>query len=630
MVETAMVLDRVRELVAGGQVGEALRIMQQGVREHPGDAALLESLAELYLKTMQPKQALRTAALARQGGVATHAIAIREGEAYLQLKSPQQAADAFQSVIREDEHSPRAWVGLGQCLLQTRELERATDCFAAALKADPDNVLAMHALAQCWSRQRRFRKAEALYQKLLERDPDNLQYRLHYADMLGQAGRNFEARRMAEPLLETPLATPAREVMIPLLLHDAEPAEAERLCRKGLREKPSDLRLKLWLGRALHLAGNREEAEKILSAVCRNPEAPPVAWSYLLSARKDGLSVEEVTRARAAIKRFQAPLRRALMHFALAEHFQHQQDYDAEFAEIVAGNRERLAVTDYNGTAEWSHARTVMDVFDRGRIDELSARGMPGQRPVFILTLPRSGSTLIEAMLGSHSAMTALGETTYLNGLLLDEQQHLGVDSDGLLRHLGDETIERLAPALADALRERAGGGETRIVEKGVSNYFVAGLLKCLFPDALFVELRRNVLDVCVGCYRQNFANQDFSLTLEGCADTYARYDALMTHWKSVMPESIHTVRYEDLVADAEGELRGVLEFIDEPWEDACLEYHKSEQAVATVSLNQVREKLFTRGIGRWRRYEAHLGPLFEALDSHGIAYQRGSDAGAS
>ena len=257
-----------------------------------------------------------------------------------------------------------------------------------------------------------------------------------------------------------------------------------------------------------------------------------------------------------------------------------------------------------------------IEVFTGEFLDAKSGHGDPDSAPIFIVGLPRSGSTLIEQILASHSMVDGTHELRDL-GMVVKSDPRLGrfnprypkslADLDpARLRHLGAEYIRRT---------RRYRGDRPFFTDKNPNNFSHVGLLHLILPNAKIIDARRHPLDSCLGSYKQLFAQgQPFSYDLVELGEYYLEYDRLMKHWHQVLPGNVLDVHYEQVVADVEGQVRRILDHCGLPWDDACLRFHETERAVKSASSEQVRQPIYSTSVNTWRHYERHLAPLIEVL----------------
>ncbi|MCH7487379.1 MAG: sulfotransferase, partial [Proteobacteria bacterium] len=298
-------------------------------------------------------------------------------------------------------------------------------------------------------------------------------------------------------------------------------------------------------------------------------------------------------------------------HFALGEHYDARGQADAAFVHFRSGNdlrRASLAAEGHVFDAD-DHDRLVERIIEAFRPGFFEGReGLGDERPVFIVGMPRSGTTLVEQIAASHNGVFGAGEV----GGIADMVSRLPGDYPGNMEALEDPE------ALARAYMERLGSlapDSARIIDKTPFNFLYLGLIARLFPKARIVHCRRDAMDTCLSCYFQNFvASHPWSTGL-GDLGNYLRAEArLMDHWHGVLPNPIHEIRYEDLIADQEGESRRLIEALGLPWDAACLAFHENKRWVRSASNWQVRRPLHGGSVGRWKAYREHLGQLERIL----------------
>ncbi|NQV21310.1 MAG: sulfotransferase [Rhodospirillales bacterium] len=234
--------------------------------------------------------------------------------------------------------------------------------------------------------------------------------------------------------------------------------------------------------------------------------------------------------------------------------------------------------------------------------------------PIFIVGMPRSGTSMVEQILSSHSRVSGAGELSVLAELVMEQSRKQDADFPECVIGLDDHQISQLGQKYVDAVQERYPDAR-HIIDKQTGNFLYVGLILQALPNAKIIHCARDPMDTCVSCFTLLFGGgQTFSYGLEDLGRFYWAYRKLMTHFGTIAPDRILTVSYEEVVENQERETRRMLEFLDLPWEDACLSFHENDRAVQTASAGQVREPIYKKSVARWKRYEKHLGPLRDAL----------------
>jgi len=300
-----------------------------------------------------------------------------------------------------------------------------------------------------------------------------------------------------------------------------------------------------------------------------------------------------------------------LLHFALGKAFLDTGDSARAFAHLNEGSRMKRATFSYDpeSTSRWM--RSIAAVFSADFLRRHEGLGAASTMPVFVMGMPRSGTTLVEQILASHPAIHGAGELSHVQNLLTG----LG-DFPACMESLPAARLKPLGETYLGQVRKLA-GGKPHVVDKMPVNFAYAGFISLILPGAKMIHCRRNPVDTCLSCYSKLFsAEQAFSYDLGELGKFHRDYQELTAHWRAVLPaQKFLEVEYEAVVEDLESQARRMLDFLGLPWDPACLKFHETKRPVRTASVNQVRQKLYKSSAGRWRKHAAHLGPLLAALD---------------
>jgi tetratricopeptide (TPR) repeat protein len=320
-----------------------------------------------------------------------------------------------------------------------------------------------------------------------------------------------------------------------------------------------------------------------------------------------------------------SPDKNVFMYYALGKELEDLGQWDRAFDYFRKAGDAVLSVAAYDIDADIALIDKIIEVCDAGWIGTGAARRAgprAGKSPIFIVGLPRSGTTLVERIVSSHSEVASVGETQYMQMVIRRES---GIDSEqkmtpSMIAAAAELDASRIGDGYMDMLEYRL-GAEARFVDKLPFNILYLGFIVKAFPDARIVLVERNPMDCCFAMYKQVFTwAYKFSYSLEGLSRFYVAYRRLLAHWRRVIGDRLIQVEYESLVADQEGQTRTLLDNLGLPFEAACLDFDKNRSASATASSVQVREKIHARSVGRWKNYEKHLQPLKQSLESAGIA----------
>jgi tetratricopeptide (TPR) repeat protein len=366
-------------------------------------------------------------------------------------------------------------------------------------------------------------------------------------------------------------------------------------------------------GSALAEAGESEEARETLrrAAECgANPGPAWLAYSDLVKFQSGDPAVAAMEARLAEIERRQ-PADAQPLHFALGKAYLDIGDSERAFAHLDAGNRLKRALLAYDADADRTHSAAVAAAFPAEIFERFAGAGARSATPIFVVGMPRSGTTLIEQILASHPAVHGAGELHALPeivGGMGGVPEGLAALTADQLARLGDDYLSRIGNPPA---------GKAHVVDKLPGNFVNLGLIRLILPEARIIHVRRDPVDTCLSCYARAFkaANLPFTYDQTELGLFYRSYETLMAHWRATLPAShFFEIEYEAVVDDLEGQARRMIAFLGLPWDPACLEFHRTKRIVHTASVNQVRKPIYRASVGRWRAHAAHLGPLLKAL----------------
>jgi tetratricopeptide (TPR) repeat protein len=561
-----------------------------------------------------------------------------------------QAREEVRRVLEKTPHHHLAWLAYGDALVELGQHSDARVAFERAQLTDPQRERVEAATAALVADDRK--KSEAVFRQILQEDAS------HVAALCGLAALSLAADMPvdAERLLRHALKQSAHLPLIwrgmgPALLALGRLEEADagtryllkiepenpqtwvtvaavsgRLLRQeqaldayqqAARLKPREPRLLMSMGHVQKTLGRRQDSEaSYKAALALQPGMGEAYWS-LADLKNYTFSDDEIATMQALLAQGgpQSP-EEAQLHFALGRAFEQRQQYVESFAHYAKGNarRQRDAPFDIE-TFERGTAR-IRTVFDAAFFAERAGSGDPSGAPIFIVGLPRSGSTLIEQILASHSRVEGTMELPNILNVVR-EFDHAVPNRDGYPETVRSATVERLRTLGARYLAETAPLrlGRDRFTDKLPNNFSHVGLIHSILPRATIIDARRHPMDSCFSTFKQHFAEgQTFSYNLDHLGCYYRCYLSLMDHWDTVLPGKVLLVQYEELVRDPETHIRRLLEHCQLPFEPACLAFHQTRRSVRTASAEQVRQPLYTSGIGYWRHFERELAPLRHAL----------------
>lgn len=551
------------------------------------------------------------------------------------------------------------WNNFGLALRAAGALEESEAAHRRALALRPGFVAAAFNLALALEALGRLDAAQAAYQQTLSLQPGHPKALVNLGALLAAQGHRNAARRL---LLQagTELAGMPPFDRGRVLLEAGLSEAAEAAFRQCLEQDPAALRPRAALARALHALGRCDEALAELEALVQShpeeaepwlergrilrasdPEAAAEAFEQALAREADrveavcGLLMVRKVRPedRPRVEQWRAlpttlpeqDWLRAELELALAKAFDDLGAFEAAFSHCQAGNAIRRRFARYDPAREAQRVADMAATFTPGLIQALGRAGHPSAQPVFVVGMPRSGTTLVEQIIASHPEGAGAGELEATGELLRELPGRLatGAGFPQCCSALNSTVLHAMAEDYLTALRRAAGAGAgaARISDKMPQNFRHIGLLALMFPEARFVHCRRNLLDNAVSIYFQRLSNDHgYASDLAHIGHQQLQYLALMALWDRVLPGRVHHLDYERLVAEPEPQVRGLLAFLGLPWDARCLDFHKTRREVNTLSLWQVRQPLYASSVARWRHYESHLGPLKAALGPQRVA----------
>jgi tetratricopeptide (TPR) repeat protein len=503
----------------------------------------------------------------------------------------------------------------GNILQAQGKLDEAAACQERALALKPEFAEGCSNLGNVRYAQGRLTEAVACYERALALQPDyadahnNLGTAFLAQDRIDQAVAHYE-RALA---LKTGYAS-AHNNLGNALMRQGKIDEARAHYERALVLKPD------YANAHNNLANLLKEQGKFDDAMAHYGQAiaiqPDYAEAHLNRAEVKSFQPGDADLAmlEALASSDDLPPDRALyLHFALAKALDDVKDYRRAFGHLRQGNALKRERIDYQEGPALELFGRIRAVFDRTLFDRFQGAGDPSSVPVFVLGMPRSGSTLIEQIMAGHPQIHAAGELTVLEKMELPGPESVPALDAAAFRRLGQIYLSQL-PQVA--------GGKVRIIDKLPGNFLRIGLIRLMLPNARIIHTMRNPVDTCLSCYSKLFNNGlPFTYDLAELGRYYRAYSDLMTHWRSVLPPGATLdVTYEDVVDDLEGQARRLIDFCGLPWDQRCIHFHRSARPVRTASAVQVRQPLFRDSIQRWRHYEAGLAPLLEELARGGAA----------
>lgn len=512
----------------------------------------------------------------------THADALH----YMGLMAMQsrKAADAVRLIRRSLEtepDNPDAHNHLGQAYIGLNDYAAAEQSFRQALEQDANHFHALNNLANCLRHVGDPKSALALYERAKEIEPRSPVCVFNYGVTLNALGRHWEAIEWLTKATE----------------YGAENYVAHH-----------------HLGMLFEQLGKFQDANANYLAALKYQPTYYNSLAALLNSPEFEPDEAQIDAARKALKQgdLSSDARLRLEH-ALGKYFEKAKDYDSAFRHFRNSSEvQKAGSRPFDINFYTSKFDKLIKFYTTERIEELARFGSQDERPIFVVGLPRTGTSLTEQILSSHSAVHGAGELIYMHAIA--GQIEAPLDQGGLGGYssqaspLTEQSIKQFCGTYLDGLDKQNSGSSSRITDKYPLNCVHLGLISILFPNAKIIHCQREPLDVAISCYTTLFKlGEDFTNDLVHFGQYYKEYQRLMAHWAAVLPTPYFELQYEDLIGNSEAVTKELIAFCDLPWEDACLQFDRNERTVRTPSIWQVRQKLYGTSIARWRNYESHL-----------------------
>ena len=512
---------------------------------------------------------------------------LRQGFQALNRGQVQQASDCCRQVLGIQPDLVEGHFLVGLVALEMRDRRTALSAFGSVTKLQPDHPAAWAQLAKLFIGDGQLNRADAALEKVAEADP-------------------------GDPMVCDLVGT--------IYTRMGEHGSARTWCEKAIRNKPEHPPYLLNYANNLVYHGETDAAEAVLRDIIAIDENNPQAHWVLASTRKatDRRHVEQM---RALLESHrQHPRLEAFYHYAIGKELEDLQEWDEAFDAFQRGANVRRKTVEYDEPAEIEMFEFLEERFTADWVDDGSA-GHDADAPIFVLGQPRTGTTLIERIISSHSQVHSSGELQQFGMAIRRLSKH--TDPRRFSKQLFESALEldcaRVGAVYMESTR-RVQGDTPRFVDKLPQNYFYIPMILKALPNASIVHLTRDPMDACFASYKQLFADAYLhSYDLEEMARHHCRYRRLMAAWRERFPGRFLDISYEETVSDLEPNARRLVEFLGLPWEDACLRFHEQKHAVSTASAVQVREPAHTRSIGRWRKYEDRLQPMRKVLEQNGL-----------
>jgi tetratricopeptide (TPR) repeat protein len=596
---------------------EAKNLFAEVLGQQPGYARALEGMGLALLADKKAADAseylAKAAAAAPRRSKTRIALARALSESGHYAESEKAIKEAF-------ELNPgQAELNKAEIALAEGELEQAEKILRGILSREPNNVKALRMLGSIAVEAGRFKPGRKMLERVVELQPGFVPGWNDLANLFMKQDRYDKALEAVQHALDLDPKMIQSWIIKGNILTRAQRHEESLLAyNRALEFSPLSAGALSQVGHVLKTIGRQDEAiEAFRKCIKAHPGFGEAYWS-LANLKTFEFNEEEVEVMKRMVEdESLGDEPRVNFFLSLGKHYDNEADYDKAFDYYRRGNDLRRVREVYDPVQTQVVHDRIIKVFSREFLQEREGWGDPDPAPILVVGLPRSGSTLIEQILASHSMVEGTMELPDLSRVIseLSTQSPRGVEYPEAILKVDQKAARAMGQAyLESTMRYRS--GKAYFIDKMPNNFSSIGFLHLVLPNAKVIDARRHPLDSCLGSYKQLFfKGQSFTYEQFELGHYYLEYRRIMDHWNDVLPGKVLEVQYEQMVTDQENQTRRLLEYCGLPWEDQCLRFYETDRAINTASSEQVRQPIYTRAINFWRNYEPHLGELIETLE---------------
>lgn len=504
--------------------------------------------------------------------------------------------------------------------LARKDLVAAERILARRLNADPDEIIALRLMAEVATRRGNLHEAEALLRAALRQDATFSAARFHLAAILYRQNRPDEAVAELDYLLAlNPSDDAALKLKAAVTVRFGNANEALAIYEAMLAREPDQVSILLSYGHVLKEVGRQEESAAAYRRVTGKAPMRGEAWWSLANLKTEAFSAVDIDAMRTALAlNGLSDTDRLHLHFALGKALEDAKLYRLSFSHYAEGNRIRRGMITYDPTAIAEFVNQAKRLFSADFFASRRDFGCPSKDPIFVLGMPRSGSTLVEQMLASHPLIEGTAELPDIPNLARELRLKAHKDNEhsvDWLAHLRPEDCMALGEEYLKRTRAYRKSDCPFFVDKLPNNWKHIGFIHLILPNAAIIDVRRNPLDCCFSNFKQHFASgQGFAYDQRELATYYMNYVRFLEHMDQSLPGRVRRLSYESLVIDPEFELRRLFDYLQITFAETCLHFHENDRAIKTASSQQVRQPLNRGGVHKWQPYESFLSPMKEIL----------------
>jgi len=537
--------------------------------------------------------------------------------ALLRQGNVSEAIPSFNQAIKLQPDFANAHLELGNARLMNDQPHLALECYRKAIELEPNSHIAIFNLGNACRDLGRMEDALGHYKQATLLAP---QFPDAYTEAAATLISNFKFTRAID-LLESAIRVlpESPELFLKLAMAHQEQGDAAIALmhfKKVIELDKNNIHAQAGIAGILGMQGDYSGAEMLLDhVIATHPDDPTTIITYAHFAHRFGKTDTAINMVTDALRngKFQERIKSKL-HFSLAQLQERNDLIDTAFDSYLTGNMLRGAEFDYKSYQTMFNA--ITEYYSPAALQKLPRSSITSDTPVFIVGMPRSGTSLAEQIIASHPDVFGAGELSYINTMVDKLPQLLESASPypHCLDALNITTLNQLADSYLSEISTRSDDARY-VIDKMPLNYMHIGFIELLFPNARIIHSVRDPVDTCLSCFFKFFSGEHpYAYSLTDLGNYYCLYQQLMSHWAKVSSLPIYKLSYEQMVINQEQETRKIIEFCGLEWDDKCLDFHNTSRTVATASFDQVRQPIYSSAMGRWHAYEKHLGPLLAAL----------------
>ena len=604
-------------LIRQGRSGAAVKRLKHTLRMFPDFPQAHEELGNALLAQNNPDKAIESFRKAIELNPENASALIKLGKIYSALGRKEEAEESYKAALALDPIQEQ--LATATQLFARGEVEEAEKLCREVLKKKPDDVNGLVLLASIASKMEQKEDAIVLLERAVELKP---KFARAWADLaesyseIEDYGKALDAvQRVIQLQPDLPFGFMIRGSILGKM-HDHD--GAIKSYGDALKIEPDHMGSNMGLGNVLKTVGRYEES---VAAYKKCVEIQPIfaeAYWSLANLKTYTFDETEIKAMEEHVKNDQMPINnKAFFHIALANAKEKQKDYEEAWVNFETGNELRRREEVYDSVQTQVTHDQLIEVFNEELIASIKGKGCSSEAPILIVGLPRSGSTLIEQILASHSLVEGTKELPDLSLLArkLTKSRPQGIKYPDAVKDMSnEELIEYGEDYLTTTKRYRT--DKPHFIDKMPNNFANIGFLKIILPNAKIINAQRNPLDSCISSYKQLFyKGQSWSYDLFEIAEYYLEYQRIMDHWHTLFPGEILDLKYENLINNQQDETERLLKYCGLEWEEQCLKFYETERSINTASSEQVRQPIYKGAMNAWKNYENHIGPLIETLE---------------